>query len=115
MTYSSDLVALLPRALQDASDHDSGEPAWRQDDVVTVMQAAQRLSLANLGGEVQFRFPDKVCELYWLCYGPKIDRQPNESWEDCVLRTANDSISQFQRLIQTVDLVKRPHLFSFIT
>lgn len=78
--------SLLPRDVLDRADLRGNEYAWRRADLFRVLDAAQAVGLANLGGQVQFRLPDGTCELYWRNFDVEGQRT-GESWDAFVPRS----------------------------
>jgi hypothetical protein len=64
--------------------------------------AAERLGLARLGGQFQFRFDDSIYELYWLSADPT-DRRDAEVWLDYVHRSCSEVSKEFDRLVRATD------------
>jgi hypothetical protein len=81
------------------------EYAWRQADVREAVLAAEQTGLATLGGQTQFRLPDGTCELYWLDFDAS-SMKTGETWQQFVDRSAQESLSQFEQMCQTVDFVQ---------
>src|SRR5947209_8263097 len=88
---------ILAKAIKSGCD-------WRRSDIPSVIDAAQQAGLAVLGGQMQFVFSDGICELYWQNYDLR-DRDPGEAWPEYVARTTGECLAQFNRLIDTTDLV----------
>lgn len=87
----------LPAELLERADLRANEPAWRRDDLPQLAEKAKALSFACLGGQVQFRFDDSTCELYWLSYDPA-ERWPNETWQAFVQRSWDEMIAKLNAL-----------------
>ena len=95
----------LPKAILDKAIKNGNEFGWRQSDVSEVIDTARNLNLVNLGGQVQYHFPDGTCELYWLSFD-LTTRQQNETWTDFCARTAIECQEKFQRLILQTNIEK---------
>ena len=80
------------------------EYAWRLADVAEAVTAARDAGLATLGGQVQFRTPDGICDLYWL-NADADDRRPDEDWPTFVVRSADQVLRGFAGLIAGTDFV----------
>jgi hypothetical protein len=80
------------------------EYGWRKDDVLNVIEAARKLGIAIIGGQVQYRLPNATCELYWLSYDSE-DRKPNESWIDYCNRAAFECGEKFKS-VAALDIEK---------
>ncbi len=95
----------LPKAILDKAVKNGNEFGWRQSDFLEVVETARQLNLANLGGQVQYHFPDGTCELYWLSYDPTTRKQ-NESWTGFCSRTAMECKTKFLNLISKTNIEK---------
>ena len=95
----------LPKTILDKAVKKGNEFGWRQSDFLEVIETARKLNLANLGGQVQYHFPDGTCELYWLSYDPTT-RQQSETWTDFCTRTAIECKEKFQNLISQTNIEK---------
>ena len=51
-----------------------------------VVEKAIEVGLGIIGGQVQFKFPEGTCELYWHKYDT-IQRKPVENWKKYCQRT----------------------------
>jgi hypothetical protein len=80
------------------------EFAWKKEDVIHVILSAKESRLASIGGQVQFRFPDGYCELYWINFDSG-DRKEDELWDDYVTRSADEVIKEFNRINREFDLL----------
>ncbi len=59
---------LLPESIRRKAVMSGQEWGWRKQDILGAIVAAKGAGLANIGGQVQFVFPDGTCELYWKSY-----------------------------------------------
>jgi hypothetical protein len=96
---------MLPEAIRLRSVKSGKEWGWRRNDIMAAIMAARSVGLANVGGQVQFLFPDGTCELYWMNYDAT-DRGANESWTDYVERSADEVAQSLRRILDTKDLIK---------
>jgi hypothetical protein len=94
----------LPPSILDKASLRANEYAWRLADVAEAINAAQTSGLATLGGQIQFRTPDGICELYWLSATAE-DRRPDEDWLPFVSRSAEQVLQRFVGLVATTDFV----------
>jgi hypothetical protein len=95
----------LPQNALNKATWRGNEYAWPLPAVEEVVIAARDCSLANLGGQIQFRVPEGTCELYWLTAAPD-DRRPDEPWSAYVNRTADEVLSRFRLLQSRTNFVK---------
>jgi hypothetical protein len=95
----------LPKDILAKAIERYNEMGWRQNDFIEVIEAARKIPLAIVGGQVQYVFPGATCELYWLSYDPK-GRKPEEEWVAFCNRTADECLEKFKTLIETVDIDK---------
>lgn len=96
---------LLPQSVLSKASLRGKEYAWQKNDVEEAVLAAKHQNLATLGGEVQFRIPNGTCELYWLSFDPT-PRLTSESWQDYVMRSADECVANFDRLCKTTDFAQ---------
>lgn len=94
---------LPPEVLGKASLR-GNEYAWRLADVAHAVAAGRDAGLATLGGQVQFRTPDGICELYWL-NSDADDRRPDEDWPNYVARSADQVLRGFAGMVAGADFV----------
>ncbi len=95
---------LLPASIKERVVLSGNEWGWRSDDVLDVLEAADKIGLANLGGQVQFVFADGTCELYWLNIDPK-ERSESEEWAHFAKRSIAESRENFLRLSNSTNFV----------
>lgn len=95
----------LPKRLLEKAIKSNREYGWKQNDFLDVVNTAKEIPMAIVGGQIQYVFPDGICELYWLNYEPK-DRKKNEDWLHYCYRTASECIAQFEHVISTKDVEK---------
>lgn len=90
-----------------------GEYAWKKNDVEEVIDSAQELGLACIGGQPQFQLSDGTCELYWVNYD-STERNNDELWEDYVKRSAYEVKTEFYRKCIETDFEKEAKEFDFL-
>jgi hypothetical protein len=94
---------LLPEAVRrKAAVSVGGEHAWRQQDVEEVLQEARAASLGCLGGQVQFRTREGICEADWLNFDPQPQHE-GEPWSDYVSRSTDQALEGFRRVCRETD------------
>lgn len=103
----------LPKTILDKAVLASNEYGWREEDFAEVVEAARQVPMGIIGGQVQYRFPDATCELYWLSYDPK-SRQRGEGWVDYCNRSAKECMEKFNLLISTGNIEKEALEWPFI-
>jgi len=103
----------LPKGLRDKAIESGNEFGWRQKDFKEVVEAAKEIPMAIAGGQMQYVFKDGTCEFYWLSYDPN-ERQPNENWTTYCNRTASETITKFDKLINQTDFEKEAMSFEFL-
>ena len=81
------------------------EYGWKRTDFEDVVDKAVEVGLGIIGGQVQFKFPDGTCELYWHKYDTT-EKKVGESWNDYCQRTKEECLSQFERLPTDSELIK---------
>ena len=95
---------LLPASIKAKAIRNGREYGWKKEDVEKVLDAARRLKLASLGGQVQFLLPDGTCELYWLTYDPS-EKLQKETWKVYATRSIKESRAKFRQLCKSTDFV----------
>lgn len=97
----------LPREIIAKADLRGGEYAWRVNDIPEVIEAARKAGLINMGGQLQFRFPDGgTCECYWLDVDAFKAVPPSLTWDDLVAQTAGVALAEFSRLVSERDFLE---------
>ena len=87
----------LPDAIRALGDLRGNEYAWPLNNVEHVLVAACANKLATVGGQVQVRTNDAICELYW--HAADADpRTDSESWHDYVNRSTFQVAQRFRAL-----------------
>lgn len=104
----------LPQRIKEkAKISTGGEYSWRKNDIEEVIDCAQKLGLACIGGQPQFQLPDGTCELYWINYD-STERKHEELWGDYVNRTAQEVKAEFHRRCIETDFEKEAKEFYFL-
>lgn len=78
------------------------EYGWLQKDVLEVLEAAEKIPMATVGGTVEYVFPDGICELYWFNFSP-MERQSEEKWPAYCKRTKIEVSKNLLYLISDTD------------
>jgi hypothetical protein len=86
---------------------------WKPSDLPAVFQKAKEMNIAAVGGTAEFLFPDATCELYWISVDPK-DRGDNETWEEFVTRSNNESLALLATQTRTVDFRREAASWSYV-
>jgi len=92
----------LPAELGQGASVRGEEYGWEVARFPAALITAERLGLACLGGQFQFRFDDATYEMYWLSADPA-ERFAGELWEDYVHRSCGEVAKGFDRLVGTTD------------
>lgn len=87
----------LPNCILEKAIRSNNEFGWRESHVVEVINIAVENGLAILGGQVQFVFEDRTCELYWLNYNSN-DKLSHENWTEYSQRTASECIQKLSKI-----------------
>ena len=95
----------IPKNILNKAIKSRQEFGWRRDDFVDVIDSALSLNLAIIGGQVQFKFPDGICELYWKSYDTK-QKLNCENWTDYCLRTHSECLEKFKQFDSNEILIK---------
>jgi hypothetical protein len=78
------------------------EYGWTLNSFPVALAAADRLKLACLGGQFQFRVGDAVYEPYWIS-ADSSERRSGETWADYVHRSCGEVAESFQQALRTTD------------
>ncbi len=92
----------LPAELAQSASARDGEFGWEIACFPAALTTAERLGLACLGGQFQFRFDDAIYEMYWLSADPA-ERFFDEPWDGYVHRSCAEVAEGFSRLAGTTD------------
>ncbi|MHB8968590.1 MAG: hypothetical protein ACYC5A_10285 [Thermoleophilia bacterium] len=76
---------LLPASIKERVIRSGNQWGWRPEDVLDVLEAADKTGLANLGGQVQFVFPDG----YANCCTSKLNSPKEEISEGEMMESLN--------------------------
>ena len=95
----------LPNEILQKAIVSGKEYGWKRTDFKEVVDKAVEIGLGIIGGQVQFKFPDGTCELYWHKYDT-IERKSGENWKDYCQRTKKECLSQFEELPSDSELIK---------
>jgi len=95
----------LPKEIFEKAIICSNEFGWKKLDFIHAVESAREKQMAIIGGQVQYRFPDATCQLYWLSYDPA-KRQLDEDWLTYCNRTTSECIDKFIILIESTDIQK---------
>jgi hypothetical protein len=95
----------LPAELEEGASLQGDEYGWEIARFPTVLVTAERLGLACLGGQFQFRFDDTTYEMYWLSADPA-ERLADEKWAGYVHRSCSEVAEGFGRLVTTTNFAR---------
>jgi hypothetical protein len=94
----------LPNEILQKAIVSGKEYGWKRDDFKEVVDKTVEIGLGIIGGQVQFKFQDGTCELYWHKYDTT-ERKPGENWNDYCQRTKKECLSQFEKLPTDTELI----------
>jgi|TARA_B110000037_G_scaffold94941_1_gene111405 hypothetical protein len=95
----------LPNEILQKAIVSGNEYGWKRTDFKNVLEKAVENGLGIIGGQVQFKFLDGTCELYWHKYD-STEKQNGENWTEYCKRTKNECLNQFENLPSDSELVK---------
>lgn len=96
----------LPEELLQKADLRGNEYAWPIDLIPAVIAAAQNANLLNVGGQLQFRFPDGgTCECYWIAVDTYKSVPANIPWKERVVLATEFALREFQALRKKHDFL----------
>jgi hypothetical protein len=104
---------LLPPSILAKASLRGKEYAWPLDAVEEAIAAGRAAGLVTLGGQVQFRLPDGICELYWISANAG-ERRPDESWDVFVNRSADEMLRQFREEVVVHDFLSEARSWPFL-
>lgn len=82
------------------------EYAWPIEDIPKVIEAARQANLASIGGQLQFRLPDRgTCECYWIEVDTYKSVPASLPWQERINQTAAVALADFSRLLSKFDFV----------
>jgi hypothetical protein len=92
----------LPNEVLAGATLRDNEYGWKLDSFPAALSAADRLGIACLGGQFQFRVDDAVYEPYWLS-ADSAERRAGEVWSDYVHRSCGEVADSFRHALQSTD------------
>ena len=96
----------LPQILLQRASLRGNEYAWKVNDIPNVIEAARQANLVNIGGQLQFRFPDgSTCECYWVQVDAYRSMPSLLTWQELVEQTATVALAQFSNLLSEFDFL----------
>ncbi|QMU27676.1 hypothetical protein [Adhaeribacter radiodurans] len=95
----------LPSEILLKSTLSGQEYGWKREDFKEVVDYAVKAGLAIIGGQVQFKFPDGTCELYWRKYDTN-ERKANEDCTSYCNRTKTECLEQFKETPNNQKLIE---------
>jgi hypothetical protein len=106
----------LPTPVFSKATRRSNEYYWRIQDIPAVIEAAAKVGLASLGGELCF-FGKKgtsseevgTCECYWV--EVIVNLPPDDKWGTIIMDSAKSALEQFQELPTKFDFHKEARQF----
>ena len=63
---SAEAETLLSDELRSVACRSGNEWGWQPEKIPLVIDEAERLSILNIGGQLQFLMPHATCECYWV-------------------------------------------------
>jgi hypothetical protein len=97
--------AALPKNLRARARLSGNEWAWAVSDIPALIDAGRAAGLLNVGGQLQFRFPEATCELNWIEVDTSEAAQSDLPWRKRVERTAAAALTQFRALCDRYDFL----------
>ncbi|HYD19795.1 MAG TPA: hypothetical protein VEF76_15090 [Patescibacteria group bacterium] len=98
----TDSITLLPAKILDRASLSGNEYAWPINDIPDVIEAVRKENLISIGGQLQFRIPDRfgggTCECYWVEVDTCKSVSDNMPWHDRVNETADTALLDFENL-----------------
>lgn len=104
-TLTNTIEKYLPDEILQKAIVSGKEYGWKRPDFKETVNKAVELGLGIIGGQVQFKFPDGTCELYWHSYDTT-DRKSGEKWSEYCQRSKSECLKQFEKLPSDNELIK---------
>jgi hypothetical protein len=96
----------FPPALLGRANLAGNEYAWPVTEIPAVIAATEAANLVSVGGQLQFRLPEGVCECYWVEVDTYRDVPKTAPWQERVEKTAASATEQFAQLRQDFDFAE---------
>ena len=98
---------LLPAELLGRASLCENEYAWPICDIPRVIEAARQANLLNIGGQLQFQFPNgATCECYWVEVDTYKAVSASLPWAERVTQAARVASSEFSRISEKYDFIE---------
>jgi hypothetical protein len=101
-----DPETLLPKAIRSAACRSDSEWGWPPESIPLVIDAAEKVGLLNVGGQLQFLMPEGTCECYWVEVDPLRDEPKGLAWPERVARAANTARQQMADVSRRYDFIE---------
>ncbi len=102
MIKSENMSGQLPSEILFGAILHGQEYGWTLGSFPAALSAADRLGIACLGGQFQFRVDNAVYEPYWIS-ADSSERRAREIWSDYVHRSCGEVAESFQQALRTTD------------
>lgn len=106
MSHADDLVMLLPDTLRSAACRSNRERGWHPETIPLVIDEAEKLSLLNVGGQLQFLMPQGTCECYWIEVNALRGEPDGLIWAERVAFAARAARQQMVDISRCYDFVE---------
>ncbi len=94
----------LPNEILERASLRGNEYAWPVTDIPLIIEAVRQSNLVNIGGQLQFRFPDgTTCECYWVEVDTCKTVPESLPWAERVTQTAAIALRDFATLSSRYD------------
>ncbi len=94
----------LPHEVLERASLRGNEYAWSVADIPWVIEAVRRSNLVNIGGQLQFRFPDgTTAECYWVDVDTYKTVPESLPWAERVVQTATVALKDFEAISAKYD------------
>jgi hypothetical protein len=99
-------VSALPPDLLARASLAGNEYAWPIADIPAVIEATRAANLVSIGGQLQFRLPDRgTCECYWVEVDTFKSVDKALPWKERVMATAEVALRDFGALQERFDFL----------
>lgn len=97
---------LLSDELRSLAYRSGNEWGWQPEDIPLVIDEAERLSLLNVGGQLQFLMPDGTYECYWVEVDALADEPDGLTWAERVALSAAAARKKMADISRRLDFVE---------
>ncbi|MCC4253661.1 MAG: hypothetical protein VX205_03145 [Pseudomonadota bacterium] len=103
---SAEAETLLSDELRSVACRSGNEWGWQPEKIPLVIDEAERLSILNIGGQLQFLMPHATCECYWVEVDALRGEPEGLTWAERVSLSATVSRQKMAEIRRRYDFVE---------